>query len=225
MDELNEIRLRYARRNSNLDEQKTYPTFSKFQHYSRCDREYWFDSILTRRFANGFQDVRFLEIGAGDGCNLPGFLRLGTHPNNLFANELLEDRGAKLNRLVKPENIFLGDARIVPWTGLDIIFQSMVFSSILDQSFRQELAASLWNRLSDRGLILWYDLRINNPNNKDVKGLKKAEVLNLFPEAKSVEFHKCTLLPPLGRRVGGLYNFINFPFLRGHYVAALSKRP
>ncbi|MGE0527256.1 MAG: class I SAM-dependent methyltransferase [Bdellovibrionales bacterium] len=223
MDELDEIRQRYERRKMNLDEKRLYPTFSPFQHYSRAEREFWFDSVLTRRFLDGFEDVRFLEVGAGDGANLAGFLRLGVRPEHLYANELLPERAQRLSRLVHNGNIFIGDARLVPWNSLDVIFQSMVFSSILDPAFRQELARSLWSRLSSRGLILWYDLRVDNPYNPDVKGLGFEEVCSLFPEATRTEFHRCTLVPPIGRRVGRLYPFVNLPFLRGHYVAALYK--
>ena len=65
---------------------------------------------------------------------------------------------------------------------------------------------------TDDDKVLWYDFKYNTPNNKDVKGVGKAEIKMLFPEAKKIIFHNVTLAPPIGRRVGKFYNIINFLF-------------
>ncbi len=220
MNEVELIKERYQRRKEKgLD--RLYPRFSLFQHYSRLDREYYFDHFLHKRFSD-LTKVRFLEVGAGEGANLPGFLRSGIRRSNLFANELLEDRSDRLKELLPSENVHHGDAREIPWDGFDVIFQSMLFSSVLDFKFRAELAKILWRKLKPGGLFLWYDLAYDNPRNPDVRGIGKAEIRALFPEGYC-EIRRCTIFPPLGRRIGHLYPYLNFPFLRGHLAAAIGR--
>jgi hypothetical protein len=73
--------------------------------------------------------------------------------------------------------------------------------------------------------MIWYDFKYNNPNNLDVKGVGKTEIKKFFPKAKKIIFHNVTLAPPIGRRVGKMYNLINFlfPFLRTHVIAEIYK--
>jgi hypothetical protein len=75
------------------------------------------------------------------------------------------------------------------------------------------------------GLILWYDFKYNNPKNKDVKGIGKNKIRELFKQAKTIEFHNVTLAPPIGRKVKRFYNLVNFlfPFLRTHVIAVIKK--
>ena len=75
------------------------------------------------------------------------------------------------------------------------------------------------------GIILWYDFVYDNPNNKDVKGVSKQEIRQLFAKASKITIKKVTLAPPIGRRVGNLYGILNglFPFLRSHVVAVIEK--
>jgi len=55
----------------------------------------------------------------------------------------------------------------------DIILQSLVFTSILAQTFRNELANKLFKLLKANGIILWYDFVYNNPRNPDVRKVSK----------------------------------------------------
>ena len=52
--------------------------------------------------------------------------------------------------------------------------------------------------LKKEGIILWYDFSYDNPKNPDVKGIKKEEIINLFPNCKFT-FNKVTLAPPIVR--------------------------
>jgi hypothetical protein len=81
----------------------------------------------------------------------------------------------------------------------------------------------MWRLTKPLGMILWYDLRVNNPGNPDVRGIGVQEIRELFPRASGFEYKRVTLAPPIGRRVGRLYNFLNFPFLRSHILAAVYK--
>lgn len=222
MDEIKEIRERYERR-LNPETASKYPSFSSFQHFSRAEREFWYGNLLTQKFGLR-KDLSVLEVGAGSGDNIYFFRRFGIPTPNIFANELLPERAERLTEVLPRENISFGNALELPETRLyDIVFQSTVFSSILDQDFQRQLAAKMWSLVKPGGGVLWYDFVYSNPSNPDVRGVSWSATRALFPEAAEVRSHRVILAPPLGRRVGRLYNFVNLPWLRTHRVALFTK--
>jgi len=173
---------------------------------------------------------RLLEIGCGHGRNLLLFLELGFRPENLVGNELLPDRLAAARHIL-PEAVQLlgGDARYLnlPPASFDVVFQSTVFTSILDSDFQRELAHRMWGLVKPGGGILWYDFMFNNPRNPDVRGVPLRTIRTLFPD-KTIYRGRLTLLPPLARRVcmlhPALYTFFNFcPWLRTHWLCWIPK--
>ena len=123
-----------------------------------------------------------------------------------------------------------GDASVVPVAAAsaDIVFVSTVFSSLLDDAFQQRLAAAMWRWVKPGGGVLWYDFTVDNPRNRDVRGVPVARVRALFPEAASCEHRRITLAPPIarrGRRVHpALYTVCNaLPLLRTHVLGWLAK--
>jgi SAM-dependent methyltransferase len=222
MDELQSIVDRFERRKI-LEGAAKYHTFSPFQHFSRCEREFWYARFLANIFGEN-KDLSILEIGAGSGDNIIFFRRFGVPVRQIFANELLPERAELLKQWLPGENILLGDAaNLDPNLKFDIVFQSTVFTSILENDFRQRLAKRMWELTKPGGIVLWYDFEFNNPRNPDVRGVPWQEVRGYFPHATHVMKKKTTLAPPIGRRVGRLYNFLNFPFLRTHCIAAFKK--
>ncbi len=219
--ELRSLKERFARRQ--LSDSVPYPRISPFQLFSRFEKEYWQGVFLKDHFGE-LEGVRFLEVGAGSGANVYGVLQLGIQPQNLYGNELLPSLASELEGRIARERIFVGDVRSIdPRESFDVVFASTVFSSILNQDLAREVAAKMWSLLKPGGVILWYDLRVDNPNNREVRGIPLAEIRSLFPESRAVRARKITLAPPIGRRVGRLYNFVNFPFLRSHLLALLAK--
>lgn len=222
MDELQSIKDRYKRR-TEAGVSDRYPAFSAFQHFSRAEREWWYGSLLTGQFGIN-KDLSVLEIGAGTGDNLIFFRRFGISAEMIWANELLSERAEHLKNWIPSANVIVGNAADLGWTEkFDVVIQSTVFSSILDEKFRQNLSAKMWEMLKPGGVILWYDFIYNNPSNADVRGVPWRQVISYFPQAEVIRHKKVTLAPPLGRRVGRLYNFINFPFLRTHCIGLFSK--
>jgi len=105
----------------------------------------------------------------------------------------------------------------------DIVFQSTAFTSILNEKFKREIALKMMRMVKHNGIIRWYEFKFNNPKNQDVKGISKSEIKELFKEAKEIEFFNVTLAPPIGRKIGKYYPFINFlfPFLRTHLITVI----
>ncbi len=195
------------------------------------EKERVFIKWLKKFDLSVIQNLRLLEIGCGGGQNLLQFIKLGFSPNLLVGNELLSERveSAK-KKLPNDLKIIEGDALKVnlPLGYFDIVFQSMVFSSILNKEFKYALAQKMWKLVKPGGGILWYDFIYDNPKNPDVKGIPFKEVRELFPYS-DIQKWRVTLAPPISRVVTSihplLYNVINiFPLLRSHILCWSVKK-
>ena len=87
---------------------------------------------------------------------------------------------------------------------VDLVFQSTVFTSILAGDLKQRVASEVMRVVRPDGLILWYDYLVNNPWNSDVRGVKRREISQLFPDYR-IELERITLLPPLTRFTGSVF--------------------
>ncbi len=186
--------------------------------------------LFVQQGLTDLPNLRVLEVGCGAGGNLLELLRLGFSPQNLAGAELLPDRLAQA-RAVLPVAVQLhaGDASalaIAPGSQ-HIVWQSTVFSSLLDDGFQQQLATAMWRWVAPGGGVLWYDFTVNNPRNPDVRGVPLARLRQLFPQA-TLSHRRVTLAPPLARPLcrlhPGLYPLANaLPLLRTHVLAWLAK--
>jgi phospholipid N-methyltransferase len=177
-----------------------------------------------QKFISKISEAKILEIGAGQGNNVATFLEAGFKKENTFANELLQERLVALQSKVLQQNIFSGNAITIDYNlKFNCIYQSTVFTSILNEEDRKHLAEKMWSILEKNGVIFWYDFIYNNPKNKQVKKVTMEEIRLLFPTAKKITFQKITLAPPIGRRVGKFYNWFNWSFLRSHVFAVIEK--
>jgi hypothetical protein len=107
------------------------------------------------------------------------------------------------------------------------VLQSTVFSSLLDDAFQQRLADTMWSWLKPGGAVVWYDFTVDNPRNRDVRGVPLARVRQLFPKAR-IAAQRVTLAPPLARALcrvhPALYTVFNtLPPLRTHLLAWVAK--
>jgi SAM-dependent methyltransferase len=183
----------------------------------------------------GFSDadlrrLTLVDVGCGYGGHLLDFLRMGFAPENLQGVELLPERAAGARaRLPTTVRLHETDASRGPIEkrSQDLVFQSVVFSSLLDGGFQQQLAASMWSWLRPGGAVLWYDFVVDNPSNPDVRGVPRARIESLFPEGR-VTARRVTLAPPISRRMCRLhpaaYHVLNaLPFLRTHLFCWIEK--
>ena len=221
MTELQRIAERYARREAS-------------DRYSLLRPEVWqmwqerqrvLLKLLARRPGQPAQ-WRATEVGCGAGGNLLDLLRLGLAPAHLTGVELLPERLAAA-RAALPEGVTLlaGDACAAPVApaSQDLVLQSTVFSSILDDALQQRVADAMWRWLKPGGAVVWYDFTVNNPRNPDVRGVPLRRVRALFPQGHFTA-RRVTLAPPLARALPAAYGLLNaVPWLRTHRLVLIEK--
>jgi SAM-dependent methyltransferase len=225
--EVDAVRARYARRNRN---ELRYRMLNPAVWQAVLERQREVLRLLARVATKDLAELDVLEVGCGGGGNLLELLRFGFDAARLQGIELLEERHA-LARHALPAavRLTLGDASkaAVPPESCDIVLQSTVFSSLLDDAFQQRLADAMWAAVKPGGGVLWYDFTVNNPRNADVRGVPLARVRALFPHGV-LKSRRITLAPPIARAVTrvhpSLYTAFNtVPLLRTHMLAWIAK--
>lgn len=150
--------------------------------------------------SHGYEPLSILEVGCGSGGPLAEFLATGA--SRLVGIDLQPSRlriaAATFPRL----SLAAADARTLPVVGspFDCVICSTVFSSILDDKVAAAVAREVDRVLAPGGVILWFDMRVGNPSNPDVRGLSRQRIHALFPTYE-LDVRSCVLLPPLARRL------------------------
>ena len=92
---------------------------------------------------------------------------------------------------------------------------------------KQQIASEMLRVLRKDGIIVCYDFHVNNPWNPDVRGVKKLEILQLFPGCR-IELQRSTLALPLVRWLApyswlACYLLGKIPWLCTHYLSVIRK--
>jgi SAM-dependent methyltransferase len=228
MGERQQIEAAYARRQTSVPVDR-YSLLSPPNLYMAHQRERELVRQIRRRgiTPERLQQLRVLEVGSGSGGNLRRMIDYGVPAGNLFGFDLLADR-LDIARQQCPEiAVVQADGTAIPFAtaSFDLILHFGVFSSLSQTETRQAFAGEMRRVLRPDGLILWYEFRVNNPRNPDVKAVPPAELRALFPDCDCA-FARTVLAPPLTRllypRLPGLCDLLGrVPFLLTHYVASL----
>jgi len=229
-DETRAVAERYARRAAAGGALDRYSLLQPDVWQTVQERQRAMLRLFVRQGLTDLAALRVLEVGCGAGGNLLELLRAGFAPQHLAGAELLPERLAQARQMLPPAvTLWGGDAcalDIAPGSR-DIVLQSTVFSSLLDDAFQQRLADAMWRWVAPGGGVLWYDFTVNNPRNRDVRGVPLARLRQLFPQAR-LTATRVTLAPPIARALcrlhPALYPVANaLPLLRTHVLAWLHK--
>ena len=198
------IRLRseYAERERRLAGSDLYSPFNLANLFILQQRQRALLGLLRQCGVDSLEERRILELGCGRGGVLLEHLGYGAAPGRLHGTDLLADRLRDAHVRLPHLPLTCADGQNLPYrTGaFDLVLQYTVFSSILDDGIKANLAREMLRVLrKPGGLIVWYDFWLN-PTNRQTRGIRPAEIRRLFPGCRFV-FHRITLAPPIARRV------------------------
>ena len=173
--------------------------------------------------------LRVLEVGCGGGSWLQSLVKWGVDPARLTGVDLLPGRLGEARRVCAPGvALVCATATQLPLANasVDLVLQATVFTSILDPAVRAAAAREMRRVLAPGGAMLWYDFRVDNPRNPDVRGVGRREIARLFPDC-TIRLRTVTLAPPLGRLVSPrswtLAHLLGcVPWLRTHYLGVVT---
>lgn len=199
--ELERIRAEYERRRREIPED-FYALHKPANLFLRQGQERALREGLEHAGVLPLGERAVLEVGCGEGAWLGIFEAFGARPEALAGIELDPERAASCRRHYPRAAVEIGDAARLPWNDacFDLVFQSTVFTSILDPETRRRVAAEMLRVLRPGGLLVWYDFLYDNPRNAHVQGIGAGELRRLFPGCRWRR-RRVTLAPPLARRL------------------------
>jgi SAM-dependent methyltransferase len=115
-----------------------------------------------------------------------------------------------------------------PDESFDLVLQSVVFTSVLDEKIRHRMAEEMLRVVKKTGFIIWYDFFVDNPWNKNVRGVRKAEIIRLFPNC-SIELERVSLVLPLAKILApwswlACHLLSRLRLLNTHYLGLIQKK-
>jgi ubiquinone/menaquinone biosynthesis C-methylase UbiE len=185
---------------------------------------------LRRAGVSRLDDVRVLEIGCGSGHWLRELVQWGVRPDHVVGIDLISERlGDARARCAPSVRLAAASAAALPFADgtFDVVLQSTVLTSVLDAAVRERIAGEMMRVLGPRGLVLWYDFLVDNPRNRDVRGVDRRELSRLYPGWK-LDVRRVTLAPPVARflapRMWTLAAVLSaVPFLCTHFAGTLRR--
>lgn len=228
--ELERIRREYRRRDENEALSSHYAASAPGTRFLAERRERAILDALRAALQTPASTIRLLDLGCGVGADLVRFEALGIRPSALVGFDLLRERLVRA-RSRSPQSVLAqGNAGELPFPDetFDVVFQSMVFTSILDRDLRRRTASEMLRVLRPEGLILWYDFRWN-PTNRATRGIGISELRRLFPRCAIVA-RRVTLAPPLAHIAApiaplGARALEAIGLFRSHYLAVIRVGP
>lgn len=226
--EAQRIRAEYQRRNLEVD-RDLYAPWQPGEIFMIAERERVAAIMLKDLDRFPVAGERCLEIGYGKLGWLGRMVSWGLRESDLHGIELDEERAMVAKGALPNASLRVGNAVDLPWMSsyFRIVIVSTLFSSILDEHVQKVIAREIDRVLMPGGVVLWYDAAVNNPRNKQLKGISRSDIRELFPEYGH-HLRSLTLAPPVSRKVAK-YSWTaatilsTIPFLRTHLLGVLVK--
>ena len=228
-EELERIASVYAERERALPADR-YSLWRPGNLYIVQRREQNLLEILAEEGFEELSDTQILDVGCGSGEDLRQLLRYGATAEKLIGVDVLPNRLERARALSPHLRFELIDGTTLPFpdASFDLVWQSTVFSSIIDPKLQNILAAEMRRVLKPSGAIFWYDMRVTNPKNHDLVPLTMDRVAELFPGYDLI-LRPHTLLPFLARPLAPYSRILCellelLPPLRGHLLGLIRPR-
>lgn len=230
LEEESRIQDVYKRRRN--EKSKLYSWFSEGHLFWFQELERELLCLLRDHDIDTLEAKAILDIGCGSGQWIHEFLKLGATPEKMTGIDLLDWR-IEVARRTCPATVRLecGNAERLgfPDRSFDLISQFTVFSSVLDANLKRKMASEMLRVLKEDGCILWYDFFMRDPRNKDVRGITKREISELFPGCR-VAVRRVSVAIPLVRLIAPhswaiCYLLEKVRVLNTHYLGLISREP
>lgn len=228
-NEAERIRTAYRRR---TDKQGLL-AYESLAHVQRLHERYRHTLLLLGHEQVDIAAARILDVGCGTASMLLELLQWGAKAEHLAGVDLRADAVERARAVLPPAvDLRVLDASALPWPdeSFDLLWLSTVMSSILDPAMRRAVAAECLRVLRPGGSIVWYDLRVANPENRDVSPVSRRALADLFPSTR-LHLKSISLAPPVARRLprrghAVLYDALaSIGLLHTHTLGLIQKQP
>jgi len=225
--DLQRLRAEYADRDRRFAESDRYSLSNSATLFRVQQRQRVALGMLRRQGFYPLDRRRVLDLGCGEGGVLLEFLTYGAVHDRVHGTDLLLERVRRGRSRLPHLALTCADGQSLPYAGgvFDLVVQYTVFSSILDDEVRANLAREMLRVLRrPGGMILWYDFWLN-PVNEHTRGIRPSEVRGLFPGCQFT-FERTTLAPPLARWLvklgwGPCYLVERLGLFNTHYLVSI----
>jgi ubiquinone/menaquinone biosynthesis C-methylase UbiE len=196
-DELDRIRTEYERR-----AREVRVDDARVRVFVRQQRERALLRELARAGLLPLDGRRVLEVGCGEGQWLVDFQTWGVRQADLAGVELDPARAAGARERLPRADLREGSAAELPWADgeFDVVLQATLLSSLVDPELRGAVAAEMARVVAPGGVIVSYDMKVENRRNEHLRAVPRRALEDLFPGFE-VRAQAVTLLMPLARRV------------------------
>jgi len=186
-------------------------------------------AMLAATVGPDLSGLRVLDVGCGHGGFLRQLIDWGATPAHLAGTELLPDRIDYARVRTAPGvRWHVGELDAFDDASADLVSANTVFSSVLDDAMRRDLARQMWRVLRPGGWALIFDFRYSNPHNPHVRKLSDVELLRFWPTERRL-YRSLILAPPLARALAALPAVVAellaalAPPLRSHFIYMAQK--
>lgn len=225
-DDVERVRRVYSQRERRLP--ASYYSLMRSGNLYRAQRlERGLIEALVKAGFDELAGASILDVGCGYGDMLRQFQRYGARPEHLVGVDVLSERLDRARDLSPQLRYELIDGVTLPFVdaSFDLVMQFTVFSSIVEPQLQSRLAAEMVRVLKPGGCVVWYDMRVTNPRNRDLVPMTRARLEELFAGCR-LDVRPYTLIPGIDRRFApigwGLCRVLEaVPLLRSHLLGVI----
>jgi SAM-dependent methyltransferase len=185
--------------------------------------------LLPLTVGRDLSAIRALDVGCGNGSFLRQLIDWGAQPAHLAGTELQQERLDQARvRTAHGVRWHLGGLDVFPDASMDLVSAHTVFSAILDDDLRRDMAAQMWRVLRPGGWTMIFDFRYGSQHNAHLRKVTDIELLRFWPAANR-HYRTLVLVPPVGRTLAALPWLIPellaalVPPLRSHFIYMARK--